>query len=158
MTEFTVKQIGKVWANGGECRIVLEPEYASAMQGLNGFSHVNVLWWFSGCDNDEMRKSLTEESPYKTAPPILGTFATRSPMRPNPIALSCAQIIYIDHGSTTIGLAWIDAEDGSPVLDIKPYTPSLDRVESPGVPHWCAHWPKSCEESGSFDWEHEFKF
>jgi tRNA (Thr-GGU) A37 N-methylase len=57
-----------------------------------------------------------------------------------------------------IGLAFIDAEDGTPVLDIKPYTPSLDRVENPIVPKWCAHWPKSVESSGSFDWSSVFNF
>jgi hypothetical protein len=44
------------------------------------------------------------------------------------------------------------------VLDLKPYTPSIDRVESPSVPEWCDHWPKSYEESGGFDWEAEFNF
>lgn len=45
-----------------------------------------------------------------------------------------------------------------PVLDIKPYTPSLDRVETPNVPEWCSEWPKSTEESGNFDWESVFNF
>ncbi len=57
-----------------------------------------------------------------------------------------------------IGLAYIDADDKSPVLDIKPYTPSLDRVEQPEVPIWCKHWPKNVETSGDFDWESEFTF
>ena len=57
-----------------------------------------------------------------------------------------------------MGLAYIDAENGTPVLDVKPYTPSLDRVERPDVPGWCAHWPKSAEASGDFDWEKVFNF
>jgi len=48
--------------------------------------------------------------------------------------------------------------NNSPVLDIKPYIPSLDRVENPIVPDWYEHWPKSCEESGDFDWESGFNF
>ena len=64
----------------------------------------------------------------------MGTFATRSPERPNPIALTPAYVTYIDHENGIIGLAYIDANDGTPVVDIKPYTPSLDRVESPEVP------------------------
>ncbi len=92
---------------------------------------------------------------HKNSPEVLGTFATRSPMRPNPIALDCVQVTYIDHENAVIGLAYIEAFDGSPVLDIKPYTPSLDRVENPVVPEWCSHWPKSYEESGDFDWESE---
>ncbi|BAL00077.1 hypothetical protein OBV_28780 [Oscillibacter valericigenes Sjm18-20] len=76
-------------------------------------------------------------------------------MRPNPIALDCVQVTYIDHENAVIGLAYIEAFDGSPVLDIKPYTPSLDRVENPVVPEWCSHWPNCYEESGDFDWKSE---
>ena len=57
-----------------------------------------------------------------------------------------------------IGLAYIDANDNTPLLDIKPYTPSMDRIESPTVPDWCSHWPKSLEESSDFPWENEFNF
>ena len=87
---------------------------------------------------------------------MLGTFATRSPERPNPIALSCAGVTYLKEGR--IGLDYLDAEAGSPVLDLKPYIPSLDRVEAPGVPDWCSHWPSSVETSGDFDWGAEFRF
>jgi len=62
----------------------------------------------------------------------------------------------VDNG--VIGLAYIDADDQSPVLDIKPYTPSLDRAETPRVPEWCGHWPKNVESSSDFDWESEFNF
>ena len=57
-----------------------------------------------------------------------------------------------------IRIDYTDANDGTPVLDIKPYTPSMDRVESPRVPKWCGHWPKSREESADFAWENEFNF
>lgn len=136
----------------------LEPKYLSALEGLDGFSHVQILWWFHGCDTPDARNLLTEEKPYTHGPSRLGVFATRSPNRPNPIALSCAAVTFIDHENGVIGLAYIDAQDGSPVLDIKPYTPSLDRVEAPETPAWCAHWPKNCETSGDFDWENEFNF
>lgn len=85
-----------------------------------------------------------------------GVFSTRSPIRPNPIALTAVQVIHIDYEKGIVQIAYIDANDGSPVLDIKPYTPSLDRVENPDVPKWRGHWPKSIEESGSFDWKDEF--
>jgi len=98
------------------------------------------------------------EAPYIKAPDIMGIFATRSPIRPNPIALTASQVISIDHAAGTIQLAYIDANDGTPVLDIKPYTPSIDRVEGPKVPNWCSHWPNSVEQSGDFDWASEFNF
>ncbi|WP_307719668.1 hypothetical protein [Paenibacillus thiaminolyticus] len=57
------------------------------------------------------------------------------------MALSTARVTAIDEENGIIQLAYIDAYEGSPALDEKPYTPSLDRVEIPHVPDWCAHWP-----------------
>ena len=85
-------------------------------------------------------------------------FALQSPERPNPVAVSCAGITCVDMESGTVELDYIDAFSGSPVIDLKPYTPSLDRVEKPFTPEWCSHWPKSCEESVAFDWSSEFNF
>lgn len=95
---------------------------------------MNIFWWFDRCDNETDRSVLSEAKPYTKGPDTLGAFATRSPQRPNPIALSCAYITSINVDNGVIGLAYIDADDQSPVLDIKPYTPSLDRVEVPQVP------------------------
>lgn len=158
MEEFYVKQIGVIRADETGMRLELEKPYAPALEGIEGFSHLNILWWFSKCDNECSRSRLTEDSPYKNAPKVMGAFAMRSPERPNPIALSCAQVTYVDHQNAVVGLAYIDAFDGTPVLDIKPYTPSLDRVETSSVPAWCAGWPKSYEESGDFDWGSVFNF
>jgi len=158
MDQFKITTIGTIRTDNEDVRLELEKCYAPALKGIEGFSHLNILWWFSECDNEQARNRLTENSPYKKAPAVMGTFATRSPERPNPIALSCAQVTYIDHQNAVLGLAYIDANDGTPVLDIKPYTPSLDRVEKPCVPEWCASWPKCCEESGGFAWESVFNF
>ncbi|MTK06619.1 MAG: SAM-dependent methyltransferase [Hungatella sp.] len=155
---FIVKQIGVICADESGFRIELAPEYKDSLIGLDGFSYINILWWFSGCDNAKERSVLLEEKPYTKGPDTLGTFATRSPLRPNPIALSCAYVTYIDANNGIVRLAYIDADDQSPVLDIKPYTPSFDRVEEPEVPAWCKHWPYNVETSGEFDWESEFNF
>lgn len=155
---FTVKQIGVIRTDENGFRIELVPAYKEALIGLDGFSYLNVLWWFSGCDNEVDRSILSEEKPYKKGPDTLGAFATRSPQRPNPIALSCTYVTYIDAENGVIGLAYIDADDQTPVLDIKPYTPSLDRVEVAEIPTWCKHWPSKVEASGDFDWESEFNF
>jgi len=82
----------------------------------------------------------------------------RSPERPNPIAVSNADVAYVDVENGIVGLYHTDAFDGTVVLDLKPYTPSIDRIENPKVPDWQSHWPKSCEQSGDFDWEAEFNF
>ena len=158
MNDYMVHPIGKVRTSEEGTLIELEKEYIPALKSLEGFGHADILWWFDGCDDEENRSVLEAESPYKQGPDTMGIFATRSPQRPNPIALSVAQILYIDHEAGVIYIAYADARQGSPVLDLKPYTPSLDRVEHPQVPDWCGHWPRSLEESGDFDWENEFNF
>lgn len=158
MQNFTVQSIGRINENEEGMFIELEQKYLPALQALDGFSHLNVIWWFSDYDDEELRTMLEAPQPYKKAPEIMGIFATRSPVRPNPIALTAVQVINIDYETGVIQIAYIDANHGSPVLDIKPYTPSLDRVETPGVPEWCCHWPKSLEESEDYEWENEVNF
>ena len=158
MQQFSVRALGKIEVNREGIFIRLEPEYAKALRALTGFGHVQVLWWFDKCDNEGSRNVLEVPCPYKEAPEIMGTFATRSPERPNPLALSTVQVLEVDEAGGYVQIAYIDAVDGTPVVDIKPYTPSMDRVEAPTVPAWCAHWPQSIEVSGDFDWENEFNF
>ncbi|NMC56679.1 MAG: SAM-dependent methyltransferase [Eubacteriaceae bacterium] len=158
MNKFYVDPIGNISVNGKGMFVKLEEKYIPALKALDGFGYIDVIWWFEDNDNIEARNILTVVKPYQKAPDEMGVFATRSPIRPNPIALSVAQIISIDYEKGIIRIAYIDANDNTPVLDIKPYTPSIDRVENPAVPKWCAHWPKSYEESGNFDWESEFLF
>lgn len=158
MKTIQVNPIGTIRQGENGTILAVNEKYIPALQELDGFSHINVLWWCHECDQEEARNLLEVEAPYKRAPDILGIFATRAPIRPNPIALTASQVISIDHADGTIQLAYIDANDGTPVLDIKPYTPSIDRVEEPKVPDWCGHWPKSVEQSGDFNWAAEFNF
>jgi tRNA-Thr(GGU) m(6)t(6)A37 methyltransferase TsaA len=158
MSNLAVHSIGKICSSENGTFIEVDKNYIPALQALDGFSHINVLWWFSEYDDEQSRSVLQTEQPYKGAPEVMGIFATRSPIRPNPIALTATEIIQIDLEKGIIQVTFIDANDNTPVLDIKPYTPSLDRVENPGVPAWCSQWPKSTEESGRFDWEKVFNF
>jgi len=158
MEQFTVKSIGRVCSDDRGMRLELAKEFIPALRNMEGFGYINVLWWFNQSDNSDSRSKLIEKSPYKGSPDTLGTFATRSPERPNPIALTCVYVTHIDYENGIIGIAFIDAEDGTPILDIKPYTPSFDRVEQPIVPAWCANWPINVETSGDFDWSTVFKF
>lgn len=93
--------------------------------------------------------------PYRKGPRTLGIFATRSPLRPNPIALTAVAVLGLDPEAGRIDIPYIDAEEGTPVLDIKPYHPSVDRVREVTVPAWCNHWPRWYGDSGAFDWEAE---
>jgi len=156
--QYYLNPIGAIHIQGEKMFIKLEKKYHKGLEGLAGFSHINVLWWFSEFDNEESRNVFSTSKPYKQSPAVMGVFATRSPFRPNPVALTVVSVIDIDYQKGIIRIPYIDANDGTPVIDLKPYTPSLDRVETPSVPDWCDHWPKSVEESGTFNWENEFNF
>lgn len=158
MTKMSLKVIGYTEINQNGFFIQLMPEYAVGIKGLEGFSHLSVLYWFDQLDTEEMKVILEIEKPYVSAPDVLGVFATRGPMRPNLIAYSVAEILMIDQKQGRIQVSYLDAEDGSPLIDLKPYTPSIERVEAPRVPEWCSHWPENVETAGEFNWEAEFNF
>jgi len=151
-----VSPVGAIRAQDGQFAVQVDAAFRPALKGLEGFSYVQVLWWSHWLDQPEMRRVLMCEQPYVKGPAELGIFATRSPLRPNPICLSAAPVMRVDVEEGLIVLGYIDAEDGTPVLDIKPYTPSSDRVRAVSVPDWCAHWPAWFEDSGEFDWAGEF--
>lgn len=123
------------------------PAYAPALQELEGFSHVQVLWWFSQFDDEAYRQvTQTEHAPYEA--PTLGVFACRSPVRPNPLGLTTAPILHIAHEAGVVEVGNIDAFDGTPILDLKAYVPSCDRVQIVRVPDWAGHWPEWLPEEG----------
>ena len=129
-------------------QIVFEPEFAinSAVQGLDGFSHLWLLWQFEngtpgGTAEDIAQDAATQEkqgtnsnwSPTVRPPRLggterMGVFATRSPFRPNPIGLTCVKLDHIeltDEGPI-IHVLGADLRDGTPIYDIKPYIPFAD--------------------------------
>jgi len=154
--EFKLSPIGAIRTGQDGFRLEIKEEYRPALKGLEGFSYVNVLWWCHLLDSQEYRQVVECEQPYKNSPAQLGVFATRSPVRPNPIALTAVAVLHIDYERGVIHIPYIDAEDGTPILDIKPYHPCSDRVRDVTVPEWCGHWPKWYEDSASFDWAAEF--
>lgn len=109
--------------------IVFEPEYrnSDALRGLEGFSHVWLIWEFSQAVRQEW--SPTVRPPRLGGNTRLGVFATRSPFRPNPIGLSCVRLDSIDlHTSQgpVLHVSGADLMDGTPIYDIKPYIPYTD--------------------------------
>jgi tRNA-Thr(GGU) m(6)t(6)A37 methyltransferase TsaA len=156
--EFRLTPIGAIEAANGRFRLKIDSPYREGLRALDGFSHVQVLWWADQVDTEEMREALDAGKPYKKAPEHTGIFATRSPARPNPIALTPVPVLAIDHAEGTIDVAFVDADNGTPILDLKPYHPAVDRIREVATPAWCAHWPEWYEESGEFDWQSEFTF
>lgn len=155
--QFTANTIGYVKTKNDCQQIEVLPAYREGLTALEGFGHIQVLWWAHLCAAEE-RDVLQLPQPYRGAPQTMGVFATRSPARPNPIGLSVCGVLQVLPKEGIVLVGWLDTEDGTPVLDIKPYAPSVDRVQNPQVPVWCAHWPTCIEDSGDFDWEAEFLF
>jgi tRNA (Thr-GGU) A37 N-methylase len=156
--EFKVKQIGTVIMDGRKFGIKLEEKYTAGLTSITGFSHLNILWWAHGADEEKYRNSVVIDKPYKKGPDTIGVFATRSQFRPNPIGITVIQVESIDYKQGIVYTYYIDAKMNTPEIDIKPYHTCTDIVSSPQVPGWCSHWPDSIEESGEFDWEAEFNF
>lgn len=110
-------------------KIVFEPEYrrAEAFRGLEGFSHIWVLWKFSEAEREEW--SPTVRPPRLGGNKRMGVFATRSPFRPNNIGLSCVKLDKIDYDcpeAPILYVSGIDMMNGTPIVDIKPYVPIAD--------------------------------
>ena len=102
------------------CTIELDPRWAQALKGLETTSHVLVLYWM-----DKARRDLVLQAPRHYAEQR-GTFALRSPVRPNPIAASVVRLVGIE--ANTLSVVGLDCLDGTPLLDIKPYFASTDAV------------------------------
>jgi tRNA-Thr(GGU) m(6)t(6)A37 methyltransferase TsaA len=146
---FQVRPIGYTREGNEGFRIELAEPFWSALKELNQFSHVQVLWWASQLD-DEASRSLTQaELPYAKGV-VSGVFACRSPYRPNPILLTTCQIIRVDEEQGIVWVDYIDAMEGTPVLDLKPYIPVSDRVRDVRVPYWFAEWPEWIEDGEAF--------
>jgi tRNA (Thr-GGU) A37 N-methylase len=116
-----------------------------------------VLWWAHQLDGEEERSITLLPKPYKNGPEMIGVFATRSPLRPNPLALSACPVHSVDGPNGIVRLHYIDADVGSPVLDIKPYLGATDRIRNPSFPEWCSQWPSWMEDSANFDWGKVFE-
>ncbi len=158
MSEKTYKlsPIGQVECGPEGFALKIDPKYRAGLQGLADFGHINVLWWSHYLDTPDHRSVVEAEQPYKHGPAKLGIFATRSPLRPNPICVTTVSVLHVDVANGLVIVPWIDAENGTPILDIKPYEPSADRVREVRMPEWCQHWPQWLEDSAKFNWEAEF--
>ena len=113
-------------------RIVFEKEYSddTAFRGLEGFSHIWIIWGFSGTEREKWSASV--KPPRLGGNKRMGVFATRSPFRPNPLGLSCVKLERILRTKNGIELEvrGADLMDGTPIYDIKPYLPYADSIEN----------------------------
>ncbi len=131
---FTLYPIGKVDKRGAVQTIEIDRKYEDALLGLEDFSHVWVFWWFDRNDTPSKRRTLAVHPRGDRTNPLTGVFATRSPARPNLVALTLCKVLSVD--GNKIRVADIDAFDQTPVIDLKPYIPAIDRAENVKLPSW----------------------
>jgi 7,8-dihydropterin-6-yl-methyl-4-(beta-D-ribofuranosyl)aminobenzene 5'-phosphate synthase len=131
---FTIEPIGWVHKNEGSVWIEVDRRFEDALWGLDDYSHIWVFWWFDRNDTPSNRRILQVHPRGNARNPLTGVFATRAPVRPNLIALTLCQITSVEQIRIQIGR--IDAFDGTPVVDLKPYLPALDRPVDVKVPDW----------------------
>lgn len=153
-SKFQIESIGEVKVENNTFSIKIDKKYVPGLENLVGFSHLQIVWWAHLTDNPQNRGRLVLPKLFKHGPDTIGVFATRSPVRPNPILISTIKVQEIDFDKGEIFTPFIDAEDKTPVLDIKPYF-AMERVRDCAEPAWCQHWPKWFEDIGKFDWSNE---
>jgi tRNA-Thr(GGU) m(6)t(6)A37 methyltransferase TsaA len=143
MDEINLRPIGSVSSSVTErtdqdwgevrSRIVLAPEFVGGLLGLEGFSHAIVVTYLHQASYQKERHLRRRPRNLATMPKV-GILSQRAKNRPNPIGVTAVEIV--DVGHDCLEVRGLDAIDGTPVLDIKPYYPHFDRVEDPRVPEW----------------------
>ena len=111
--------------------IVLDPKLTEGLDDIEGFSHLIIIYF--------MHKSrrpfpLKVHPRYRTEPTPVGVFASRSPDRPNPLGKTIVKLL--ERRKNVLKVQGLDAMDGTPVIDIKPYIPEIDSVKGARVPPW----------------------
>jgi len=112
--------------------IIINTSLTEALDGLEEFSHIVVLYW--------MHQAMSGEVPLKIHPrgkqelPLLGLFATRTPNRPNRIGIATVRLL--ERQGNILRVEGLDAIEGTPVIDIKSYIPGYDSVANTKVPPW----------------------
>lgn len=113
--------------------IHLFPEYSAGLTGVADWSHVVVLFFMHESAYDPSQH-LVRRPREREDMPLLGVFAQRARHRPNPIGISAVKLVAVE--APILRVRGLDAIDGTPVLDIKPYAPIYDGAHDPQVPTW----------------------
>lgn len=131
MVRSEIKQRGRRDAKEIISEIVIDPEFADGLDNLDEFSHAVIIFYFH-----ETRKPapMKVRPKYRSEPTPVGVFASRSPDRPNPIGKTNVRLL--ERRGSVLRVQGLDAIDGTPVIDIKPYIPGVDTVPDARVPKW----------------------
>ena len=120
------------WGKIDSC-IEIDPAYRAGLAGLEQFSHLIVVTFLHQAQFDPERHLQRRPRGLATMPEV-GIFAQRAKDRPNPIGITAVSLVKLSTEAITV--QGLDAIDGTPVLDIKPYFPQFDRIENASVPEW----------------------
>ena len=131
---FQLHPIGWIRKKQNSITIEIDPAYSDALLGIDGFSHILVLYWFHENDDPESRKTLQVHPRKNPQNPLTGVFATHAPVRPNLIAVSPCRVESI--ANNIIEIDDIDARGNSPVVDIKCYVPEKRAFTNLRLPDW----------------------
>ena len=112
--------------------VVVEPRFKEALDGLDEYSHIIVLFWMHRSPAGECIAMKTHPQ-MRADLPLVGVFATRSPVRPNPVGMTIVNLIERD--DNVLRVKGLDAIDGTPVIDLKGFFPG-DSIEDARVPDW----------------------
>jgi tRNA-Thr(GGU) m(6)t(6)A37 methyltransferase TsaA len=124
-----------------EAKVCIFPEFCAGLKGIKDFSHLIILYWIHLRDNREERRKLLVFPRRHMVNVETGVFACRSPSRPNPIGLCVVEVSKIEECFLTVKN--LDALEGSPIIDIKPYIPRTDSIPNARVPEWRARPERS---------------
>lgn len=149
----SLSKLGTIRKQNGNYYLEIPDNFEQYINKLHGFSHIKVIWWFHKFEKDIYKKTLECSPPYENAPKT-GIFASRSPVRPNPIAITTAKIIEIDKKLKRIKVSLLDCFDNTPLLGISPYIPEVDFVSEYRLPKWLDHWSKWLDDR-EFSFEKE---
>jgi tRNA-Thr(GGU) m(6)t(6)A37 methyltransferase TsaA len=121
--------------NWGEIKskIILNPEYTGTLLGLDNFSHAIIVTYLHQAKYEKEKHLQRRPRNLETMPKV-GIFSQRAKDRPNPIGITAVEIITV--GDDYLEIKGLDAINETPVLDIKPYYPHYDKIDSPKVPEW----------------------
>ncbi len=113
--------------------IEVNKDMQPALDQIEGFSHINILFWMSKLP-EEKRSTIKVHPKARKDLPLVGVFATHSPARPNPIGLTTVKLL--QHNNNILKVIGLDAVDGTPVIDIKPYIPGHENLTGIITPEW----------------------
>ena len=117
-----------------ESEIRLDPQYAPGLQGLDGFSHVVVVFYLDRATGFDPAKQLLRRPRGMENMHEVGVFAQRTKYRPNPIGVASVELLAVR--DNVVVVRGLDALDGTPVLDLKPYMPVFDSIADARTPEW----------------------